>query len=235
LINETAAKALGFEKLDGQRLKHRSDLNPEIIGVLKDFNFQSLHNDISPLCLYYYPGYLVCLSLKIKGNNIPETLKYIQGQIEAISADYPFEYRFFDDIFDQAYRNEQKLGRLFMVFSSLAVFIACLGLLGLASFTAEQRTKEIGIRKVLGASVSNIIKLLSSHFLKWVLLANILSWPIAYYVMNRWLENFAYRIDLNAWIFIISGLAALGISLLTISYQSIKAATANPVKSLRYE
>jgi len=235
LINETAAKALGFEKLEGQRLKHNDSRNPEIVGVLKDFNFHSLHNEVSPLCLYLNPRYTPHLSVKIKGNNIPDSLRFIQGRIEAISADYPFEYRFFDDIFDQAYRNEQRLGSLFMVCAGIAVFIACLGLLGLASFTAEQRTKEIGIRKVLGASVSNIIQLLSSAFLRWVLLANILSWPIAYYVMNRWLENFAYRIDLNVWIFIISGLAALGISLLTISYQSIKAATANPVDSLRYE
>ena len=165
LINETAAKALGLEKLDGQRLEHNGSRNPEIVGVLKDFNFHSLHNEVSPLCLYLNPRYTPHLSVKIKGNNIPDSLRFIQGRIEAISKDYPFEYRFFDDIFDQAYRNEQKLGSLFMVCAVIAVFIACLGLLGLVAFTAAQRTKEIGIRKVLGASVSNIIQLLSSKFL----------------------------------------------------------------------
>jgi len=235
LINETAAKALGWEKLDGQRLKHNGSRNPEIIGVLKDFNFHSLRNKISPLCLYLNPRYPINLSVKIKGNNIPETLKYIQGRIETISSDYPFEFRFFDDIFDQAYRNEQNLESLFMVCAGMAVFIASLGLFGLVAFSAETRTKEIGIRKVLGASIANIIQLLSSKFLIWVLLANILSWPIAYYAMHRWLQNFAYRIGLNVWTFFFSGLAALAIALLTLSYQSIKAATANPVDSLRYE
>ncbi len=236
LINETAAKALGIEKLNGQRLEHKGErYNPEIVGILKDFNFQSLHNQILPLCLYLDQEYPVFLSVKIRGSNIPETLKYIQGQIESISTVYPFEYRFLDDIFDQAYRNEQQQGRLFMICSCLSVFIACLGLLGLVSFSAEQRTKEIGIRKVLGASISNIIKLLSSNFLKCVLLANMISWPIAYYAMNKWLENFAYRIDLSVWIFFLSGLVVLTVSLLTVSYQSIKAATANPVDSLRYE
>ncbi|MBN1273239.1 MAG: ABC transporter permease [Candidatus Aminicenantes bacterium] len=235
LLNETAAKALGLKKLDGQRLEHRGDRNPEIVGILKDFHFQSLHNEISPLCFYSNNSYPYYLSVKVKGNNIPETLKYIQGRLEAVSADYPFDYRFFDDIFNQAYRSEQNLGRLFLVCSGLAVFIACLGLFGLVAFTAEQRTKEIGIRKVLGASVSNIIQLLSNDFLKWVLLANLLSWPIAYFAMHQWLQSFAYRAGLSVWIFVVSALAALAIALVTVSYQSIKAATANPADCLRYE
>jgi putative ABC transport system permease protein len=235
LINEASARILGLEKLEGQRLKHRDERYPEIVGILKDFNFQSLHNEISPLCLYLDPNISFLLSVKIKGDEIPETLSYIQSRLETISADYPFEYRFFDDVFDQAYRSEQKLGSLFVACAALAVFIACLGLLGLVAFTAEQRTKEIGIRKVLGASVPSILSLLSKGFLKWVIIANIISWPIAYYFMDKWLQNFAYRTSLNIWIFILSCLAAMVISAMTISYQTVKAATANPVDSLRYE
>jgi putative ABC transport system permease protein len=235
LINETAARALGWKNLDGQRLKHQGSSFPEIIGVLKDFNFHSLHNEISPLCLYLNPRYPFHLSIKIKGDNIPETLKYIQGRIEAISSDYPFEYRFFDDIFDQAYRNELGLESLFMVCAGMAVFIACLGLLGLVAFSAEQRTKEIGIRKVMGASVSNIIQLLSKQFLKLILLANALSWPIAFCAMRKWLQNFAYRVNIGIGVFVVSALIVLFIALATLGYQSIKAATANPVDSLRYE
>jgi putative ABC transport system permease protein len=235
LINESAARALGWNKLEGQRLKHRGERYPEIVGILKDFNFQSLHNEISPLCLYLSPSKSFYLSVKIKGNEIPETLKHIQGQIEAVSTDYPFEYQFFDDVFDQSYRNEQKLGSLFMTCAFLAVFIACLGLLGLVAFTAEQRTKEIGIRKVLGASTANIILLLSKQFFKWIILANILSWPVAYYAMHRWLQNFAYRVNIGIGIFVASAFIAFFIALTTLSYQSVKTATANPVDSLRYE
>jgi putative ABC transport system permease protein len=235
LVNETAAKALGWEKLNGQRLEHRHGYSPEIIGVLKDFNFQSLHNEISPLCFYLSSNAAYRLSVKIKGQNIPDTLKFIRSRIDAVSADYPFEYRFFDDIFNQTYRNERKLGSLFMVCSGLAVFIACLGLFGLVAFTAAQRTREIGVRKVLGASVPNIIQLLSNEFLKWVLLANILSWPAAYYAMSRWLRSFAYRVDVKVGVFVASALVTFIIALVTLSFQAIRAAAADPVDSLRYE
>ena len=235
LLNQAAFRALGWERLGGQRLRHRGTTNPEIIGIMKDFNFQSLHNEISPLCLYLDPGVPYILSVKIRGNRIPETLKYIQTSLEAVSDDYPFEYQFFDDAFNGLYRTEQKLGNLFVVCAGLAVFLACLGLLGLVAFTAEQRTKEIGIRKVMGASVSSIIGLLSRQFLRWVLLANILSWPVAYYVMYNWLENFAYRVNMGIVVFVFSSLITLLIAFLTLSIQSIKAATADPVDSLRYE
>jgi putative ABC transport system permease protein len=148
---------------------------------------------------------------------------------------YPFEYRFVDADFDRAYVNIERMGRLANVFTFFAVFIACLGLFGLASFTAEQRSKEIGIRKVLGASMPGIVVLLSREFTKWVLVANLIGWPVAYLVMHRWLQNFAYRVNMGLGIFILSGLAALTIALVAISYQTIKAATANPVDSLRYE
>jgi putative ABC transport system permease protein len=147
----------------------------------------------------------------------------------------PFEFSFLDTIYDDQYRNEERTGRVFTIFTCLVLFVACLGLLGLASFAAEQRTKEIGIRKVLGASVAGIILMMSREFTRWVLLANIISWPIAYYIMHRWLQSFAYRSDIGWMVFILSGLIALVIALLTIGFQSIKAATANPIDSLRYE
>ena len=149
--------------------------------------------------------------------------------------DIPYSFYFIDDIFDLKYRSEAKIRKIFSIFSCLGLFISCLGLFGLASFVVEQRTKEIGIRKVLGASVTKIMYLLSTGFTKWIIFANLISWPITYYAMYRWLQNFAYRIDINIWIFILSGTIALFIALLTVSYQTIKAATANPVDSLRYE
>ncbi|UCE42380.1 MAG: hypothetical protein JSV17_05300, partial [Candidatus Aminicenantes bacterium] len=148
---------------------------------------------------------------------------------------YPFEYYFLDEAYDNLYKSELRLNTFFRLFTLIAIFISSLGLFGLASFTAERRTKEIGIRKVLGASIPSIVFYISKGFTKWVLLANIIAWPVAYSFMNKWLQNFAYRIDLNVWIFILSGLAIFCIALLTVSYQSIKAATANPVDSLRYE
>jgi putative ABC transport system permease protein len=148
---------------------------------------------------------------------------------------YPFEFRFVDDDFNLAYTNIERMGSLADVFTLVAIFIACLGLFGLASFTAEQRSKEIGIRKVLGASMPGIVVLLSKEFTKWVLIANVIGWPLAYLVMHRWLQNFAYRVEIGIEIFILSGLAALFIALLAVSYKTIKAATANPADSLRYE
>jgi putative ABC transport system permease protein len=148
---------------------------------------------------------------------------------------YPFEYSFLDDQFNQMYKREQTMGKLLVLSSVLSIFVACLGIFGIASYTTERRIKEIGIRKVLGASVPGIILQLSRGFTKWVFLANIIAWPIAYYSMNKWLQNFAYRTNLDVWIFFLSGLTALTIALLTVAYKTIKAATANPVNSLRYE
>jgi putative ABC transport system permease protein len=154
---------------------------------------------------------------------------------EEFAPDYPFVYSFLDERLDSLYRGEQLMGTLFRWFSGLTIFIACIGLMGMASFTAEQRTKEIGIRKVLGASVFGIVGMLLREFSRWVIIANIIAWPVAYYFMNEWLKNFASRIDLGVWTFVLSGLAALAVALLTVSFQSIKAAAANPVDSLRYE
>jgi putative ABC transport system permease protein len=167
--------------------------------------------------------------------NIPETLSFFREKWGQLSPVFPFEYTFLDEDFDKLYRADEKVGRIVGIFSLLAIIVACFGLFGLASFAAEQRTKEIGIRKVLGASVSGIIFLISREFTKWVLIANILAWPVAYFSMNRWLQNFAYKMSLSPWIFILSGFLAFFIALATVSYQSIKAAVSDPINSLRYE
>jgi len=208
-----------------------------VVGVVKDFNCHSLHFPAEPavLILNTGPWNIYFLSVKVRPENMPQTLGAIEKVWKKHSDGYPFEYYFLDEAYDYLYKSEIRLNIFFRLFTLIAIFISSLGLFGLASFMAERRTKEIGIRKVLGASVPSIVIFISRGFTKWVLLANILAWPAAYYFMNKWLQNFAYRIDLSIWIFILSGLAAFGIALLTVSYQSIKAATANPVDTLRYE
>jgi putative ABC transport system permease protein len=173
--------------------------------------------------------------VKLKGKDIPATLEFLKRRMKVFAPSFPFEYRFFDDIFDRAYKSEQKLGVMFDWFSLLAIFIASLGLFGLAAFTTEQRTKEIGIRKVLGAKVTSIVTLLSKEFSKWVIFANLIAWPVAWYVMYKWLQKFAFRISLELWMFFLSAIIAIVISLLTVIFQALRAAKANPVHSLKYE
>jgi putative ABC transport system permease protein len=173
--------------------------------------------------------------MRIRPENIPETLAFIQNKWKELDPEHPFEYSFMEETFDAIYRSEEKLGRIFSTFSLLAVFIASLGLFGLALFMVEQRTKEIGIRKVLGASGEKIFVLLTKEFSILVLCANAFAWPVAYILMQSWLKNFAYRINIGPWIFLLSALFALAIALLTISFQAVKAAVSNPIDSLRYE
>jgi putative ABC transport system permease protein len=238
LLNESAVKSLGWEEPIGRDFSGESELElrGKIVGIVKDFHLLSFYNKIEPLYLYLKPGmYSQYISVKIRGNNIPGTIKFLEKNMKTFSPAYPFEYSFFDDIFASVYRAEQKLGDAFGIFAFTAILIACLGLFGLSSLSAESRTREIGIRKVLGATVTNVTLMLSKEFTRWVLLANIIAWPIAYVVMKQWLQNFAYRAVLGIEIFILSGLLALLIALGTVSYQSIRAAAANPVESLRYE
>ena len=175
------------------------------------------------------------ISVKLRPGTIPGTLKSIENIWRELEPAQPFPFVFMDDSFDRLYRSEQRMGQIFISFTMMAIFISCLGLFGLASFTADQRTKEIGIRKVLGASVSNVVLLLSKDFTKWVILANVVAWPFAYLVMHKWLQNFAYRISLAVWIFILSGVIALIIAVFMVSTKALRAAVANPVDSLRYE
>jgi len=206
-----------------------------IVGVLKNFNFESLHQKIRPLGILLKRGLTAYMPIRIKAKDVQGAVSFIEEEWKKFVPDKPFEYFFLDDDFNKLYQSEQKTGEIFTSFSILAIFIACLGLFGLAAFTAERKTKEIGIRKVMGASIPGIIILLSKEFTKWVLFANIIAWPVAYYFMNNWLKDFAYRININFWIFIASGTIALLIALITVSIHAIRAATANPAKSLRYE
>jgi putative ABC transport system permease protein len=237
LVNESAVKLMGDDFRLGMGLSHWGSPEPsgQIVGVMKDFHLNSLHEEIQPLYFYLNPNRGNHLSIKIQGGNIPETIGFIQETIKKFSPYYPFEYRFFDDVFNMAYLNERKLENIFSVFAIIAVFIACMGVFGLSAFLAEQKRKEIGIRKVLGASVAKIVYLLSRDLIWLVLIANFIAWPVAYYAMNRWLQNFAYRTGIGLGTFLLSALLALMVSLGTLSYQAVRAALANPADSLRYE
>lgn len=209
--------------------------NGQVIGVVKDFHFESLREEIIPT-VYFIAPYMAWNYLsRVRPENIASTLDFIEKKVHELAPGMPFEYSFLDEAFDTLYRSEQRQGTLFGIFALLAVFIGCLGLVGLASFTAESRTKEIGVRKVVGASVSDIILLLSKEFIRLVLVANVIAWPVAYLLMDRWLKDFAYRISLGIGIFLVSGALALAIAWLTVSFQAVKAALINPVDALRYE
>ncbi len=235
LVNETAVKVAEWDTVIGRKMSHPGGQNGTIVGVLKDFHLHSLHRPIEPLYIFYNPGSFSNIAIKISTADIPSTLAYAEGVMKSFSPSFPFAYSFFDEVFERAYLTEQRMEDIFSSFAILAIGIACLGLFGLAAFAAEQRTKEIGIRKVLGASVSKIFLLLSREFVRWVLLANLIAWPIAYFAMNRWLQNFAFRTHIGIVVFLVSGSAALLIATLTVSYQSLKSAQADPIGSLRYE
>ncbi len=230
VINEAAAKVAGIDSPIG-----KSFLDRKIIGVIKDFHFESLHEKISPLVVAFVPERTSNLMVKINTLNITSTLEAMEEKWTEAAPGFPFEHRFLDEYIEEEYAADQRIEDIINAFTYLIVFIACLGLFGLAAYTAEQRKKEVGIRKVLGSSVTSIIMLLSKEFIRWVILANVFAWPIAYFIMNKWLEGFAYRTEIDLWIFFLSGATALLISLLTVIYQAVKAALSNPVDSLRRE
>jgi len=240
IINEEAAKQAGYANSVGEYLHtvHGTDFKDKvaykIIGVVKNFHYESLKQKIGPLCFILRRSDGAC-SFRVDAKNIKATLNQAENKWKALAPGMPFSYRFMDESFNERYDSERNIGITALAASLFAVLVACLGLFGLSTFMAQQKTKEIGIRKTLGASIAAIFFLLSKEFLKWLVLANLIAWPVAYYFMNRWLQDFAYRININWWIFVLSGSIALAIALLTVSYQAIKAATANPVESLRYE
>jgi len=241
IINEAAAKLLSYADPLNKQLYAPGDnflkkINTyHIIGVIKDFNFRSLRENVTPMALILDED-RGALSVRIHaGANIPALMAQISDKWKGLSPNQEFAYSFMEQDFDGLYRAEQRIGKIFISFSSLAILIACLGLFGLVAYAAEQRTREIGIRKVLGAGTSTIVKMLSRDFIKLVLLAILIASPLAWLAMHKWLEGFAYRIDISLWIFIIAGLIALLIALLTVSFQTIRAAVANPVKSLKTE
>ncbi len=241
VINERAVKELGLTDALGKRLhKEFGGAKPgefvTIIGVLKDFHFNSLHYEILPMIIRpLSPRTWNFTSVRIGPRNIPESIAQIEKTWNTFTGNQPFEYSFLDEDFDNLYRSEERMGRIFSAFAGLAIFIACLGLVGLISFTAEQRTKEIGIRKVLGASVSKIVYLLSREVVVLVCVAALVAAPIAYYGMHRWLENFAFRIGISPFMFILTAFGTLAVALLSVSFRAIKAARANPIDSIRYE
>jgi putative ABC transport system permease protein len=236
IINETAAKELGWKDPLGKMYQSNwKAKNGRVIGVIKDFHFQTLRRPIEALTLMFDSGGHGYLSLKVNTTDLSKTIASIKTIVESYMPDRPFTYFFLDDAFNEMYKTEIKLGALFRGFSALALFLSCLGLYGLASFTVETRKKEVGIRKVLGASLPGIFLLLTREFIKWVLLVNLVAWPMAFFFMNKWLQSFAYRIHWGVGTFVSSSVIALMIALLTISFQTVKAGTANPVDSLRYE
>lgn len=235
LLNEAAVKALGSQNLLNEEIIHTGTGRTfRVVGIIKDFNYESLRNEIQPmvLTLNAQGSYL---SARIRSEDVSATIAQIESLWKQYASDQPFQYTFMDDNYDALFRAEQRLGKVFSIFTGLAIAVACLGLLGLATFMAEQRAKEIGIRKVMGASVTSITMLMSRDFTKLVFIAFGIAIPVAYYIMQWWLEGFAYRTDISPWIFVLAGVGALLMAWLTVSWQSIKAALAKPVDSLRNE
>jgi putative ABC transport system permease protein len=233
VINEEAAKILGFNNPVGETITSSSGSKLNIIGVVKDFHIQSLHYKIGPLIMQL--GESNNFYVKMKPDRIISTVEFIKKTFKSFDPGLPIDFHFLDDDYDNLYRTEKRMGKIFGYFSFLAIIISCLGLIGLSSFMTERRTKEIGIRKINGAKSIEIFSLLSGEYIIWVMISILIACPIAWYAMHKWLQNFAYRISVGWWIFALSGVLALIIALLTVSWQSYRAAGINPVESLRYE
>jgi putative ABC transport system permease protein len=235
LLNQKAVEAYGWGDPVGKRLTQGSGQNVwTVVGVMKDFHFKSLHQEIQPLALFYRPNQQF-VSVRIRSENIPQVLAMLKNKWKDFAPNMPFTYSFLDEDFDALYRSEARLKQLFYTFTFLSIFVACLGLLGLAAFTAERRTKEIGIRKVLGATMTGIIVLLVKDFLKWIGLASAIALPGAYFLIQGWLQNFAYRAVIGIDIFVFAGTLTILISLLTVSFHSVRTALTDPIKNLRDE
>ena len=237
ILNETAVKQFGFKNPIGEnvyelgngRLKKYS-----VIGIVKDFHYESLRQEIGGVCLRLGSNF-GNITFKINPANTTAILSKVENLWKDMTSGKPFSYTFLDESFNQVYKAEQRIGQISFSFSFIAIIIACLGLFGLATFLAEQKTKEIGIRKVLGASIPSLLFMLLKEFLKWILIANLIAWPLSYYFMDKWLQDYAFRIDISWWIFVITGFMSVFIAIATVSFQAIKAAVTNPLNSLRYE
>ncbi|MDQ3072601.1 MAG: ABC transporter permease [Bacteroidota bacterium] len=236
VINEAAAKSLGWKHSIGQELENGFGMNGKVVGVVKNFHFASLDSPVEPL--------VIMLPMQKTGRNLlaristgqsAAALAHLEKTFKAFAPRHPFEYIFVDQNFEKAYRKEEKMLTIFGYFAALTIFIACLGLFGLAAYTTAQRTKEIGIRKVNGASVSDISIIFIRDFAKLVALALVVAWPLAYFLMTRWLEDFAFRVPLSVSSFALAGLLAMLIALLTVSFHAVRAALSDPIKALRYE
>ncbi|MCJ7583044.1 MAG: ABC transporter permease, partial [Candidatus Aminicenantes bacterium] len=240
LINETAAKRIGWGDPIGKQIHYGSNHGMVIIGVMKDFNFKPLYNEIEPLAVSLledsgYFGGVNFISVKINAEHISQTLKSIEKSWDTLSSEYPFSYSFLDEQIEARYRTEQKMGQSIAFMAIIAIFLACLGIFGLSLFTVDEKTKEIGIRKVLGATASSIFFILSKEFIKWVVLGAALSFPVAWMVMKKWLQNFAYRTHIGPNVFVYALMLSVLVAFLAVSVQSIRAALGNPVKAIRHE
>ncbi|HEX3166128.1 MAG TPA: FtsX-like permease family protein [Chitinophagaceae bacterium] len=247
IINETAVKEWGFgtpEKALGQKINWNEWLpldtlnrvkKGSVIGVVEDFHYKSLHEKVTPSVIHVYPQYVSTVAVKLKATDIKNTLAHINNVWNKFAPGYPLDYKFMDESYGAMYKAEAKLSDLLWIFTIMAIVVGCMGLFGLAAFSAEQRTKELGIRKVLGANAFDIVGLLSKNFLVLVMIASLIAFPVAWWAMNSWLKDFPYRVNISWWVFGIAIIAALAVALLTVSFQAIKAAVANPVKSLRTE
>lgn len=235
ILNQTAVKELGIENPVGKRFTFHN--RPGVIaGVVKDFHFANMKNKIGPLVLFYNPSWnFYKMYVKTTSKDANLAIAAVEKLWKQYNATYPFEYRFMDEDFNKLYKSDLRIGQLFNGFAAIAIIISCLGLFGLVTYTAETKVKEIGIRKTLGASVSNIVMLLSKDFLQLVAISFLISFPIAWYMMNKWLSDYAYRTSIKPWVFIVAGLAAFAVAFLTVCSKSIRAANNNPVKSLRTE
>jgi putative ABC transport system permease protein len=235
MLNESAVKKLGWDKPVGKKFSLYSVKNGFVSGIIKDFHFKSLHENIEPLFLSIRESNFKYLGVKLSTNGIPGSVEFIQKLWNRMAPDSPFEYFFYDSHYDQLYKKEALFGKIIFIFSTVAILIACMGLFGLAAFFSEKRTKEIGIRKVNGAVITEVLTMLNSEFIKWVVISFVIATPFSWYAMYKWLQTFAYKTELSWWIFVLAGIIALIIALLTVSWQSWRAAMRNPVEALRYE
>jgi putative ABC transport system permease protein len=236
IVNETFARMIGKPNVVGEMLYRDDNTQLQIVGVVKDFIFGNLYKEPEPLVIFCQPSSVNAMLIRLKDRQeVSKATAAVESVVKKHAPAYPFEYRFMDEDFDNSFKSEALVGKLSRLFAFLTIIISCLGLFGLAAYTAERRTREIGIRKVLGASVSNMVMLLSKDFLQLVALASVLAFPLSWWLMYNWLEDYAYRINIQWWVFVVAGVLALVIALLTVSFQAIKAALMNPVKSLRTE
>jgi putative ABC transport system permease protein len=242
IVNETTVKQVGWKEPIGKYMTYpgNRDQRFQIIGVVKDFDVESIHNIMAPFALFYktsntYNIGTTFIAASFESKNAKAILNKAESTWKNFAPDVPFEYSFLDKSFESMYNDEQRMGTVFGIFTTVSILVACLGLFGLSVYTAERRKKEIGVRKVLGASVQSVVNLLSKEFVKLVVVAAVIAFPVAWWVMNKWLQDFIYRINIEWWVFAVAALLALLIAIFTISFQAIKAAVANPVKSLRSE
>lgn len=238
ILNEAALTKLGWNNFSEKKITQGSIEDArwrDVIGTIQNFHYSSLRENIAPIIFTLEDKGNRFLSLQLQTSGITATIDRVKEIHAQFSPGYPFDYYFLNQSFEKYYQAERTIGKLLSVFTLMAILISCIGVLGLVSFTAEQKSKEIGIRKVLGASVASIILILSKEFIKWVVISNIIVWPIAYYLLNQWLQDYAYRIDFNYYILGITLLISVIITILTVGYHTMRAAFANPVESLRYE